>query len=99
MVVFEIVVKPFIEHISGLSQINEKNFKLSARLSRNIASAQGRTEFIRVRLNHKDGILWADPILGKSGLINTMVNADGLIEIGLNTEGLDKGTEVEVIPL
>ncbi|MBW1748549.1 MAG: hypothetical protein JRJ34_09165 [Deltaproteobacteria bacterium] len=28
-----------------------------------------------------------------------MVNADGLIEIGLNTEGLDKGTEVEVIPL
>jgi molybdopterin molybdotransferase len=50
-------------------------------------------------LSHKDGILWADPILGKSGLINTMVNADGLIEIGLNTEGLDKGTEVAVIPL
>jgi molybdopterin molybdotransferase len=99
MVVFEIVVKPFIEHISGLSQKNERTFKLSARLSRNIPSAQGRTEFIRVRLNHKDGILWADPILGKSGLINTMVNADGLIEIGLNTEGLDKETEVKVIPL
>jgi len=37
-------------------------------------------------------------VLGKSGLINTMVRADGLIEIGLNTEGLDQGTEVEVIP-
>ncbi|MDH3878667.1 MAG: hypothetical protein OET18_12540 [Desulfobacterales bacterium] len=28
-----------------------------------------------------------------------MVNADGLIEIDINTEGLDKGAEVEVIPL
>ena len=99
MVVFEIVVKPFIDHIGGLSLNNERNFKRSARLSRNIASAQGRTEYIRVRLNSKDGILWADPILGKSGLINTMVNADGLIEIGTNTEGLDKGAEVAVIPL
>ena len=38
----------------------------------------------------------ADPILGKSGLINTMVKADGLIEIGLNVEGLDQGEPVEV---
>jgi molybdopterin biosynthesis enzyme len=30
-------------------------------------------------------------------LISTMVKADGLIEIGMNTEGLDEGTEVEVI--
>jgi molybdopterin molybdotransferase len=50
-------------------------------------------------LSEKDDILWAEPILGKSALINTMVKADGLIEIGVNTEGLDKGTEVEVIPL
>jgi len=28
-----------------------------------------------------------------------MVNADGLIEIGLNTEGLDEGVMVEVIPI
>jgi len=27
-----------------------------------------------------------------------MVKSDGLIEIGLNTEGLDKGSEVSVIP-
>jgi len=32
-------------------------------------------------------------------LINTMVQADGLIEIDMNTEGLDKGTEVRVIPV
>jgi molybdopterin molybdotransferase len=45
----------------------------------------------------KEGVLWAEPILGKSGLISTMVKADGLIEIGMNIEGLDEGTEVEVI--
>jgi molybdopterin biosynthesis enzyme len=28
-----------------------------------------------------------------------MVQADGLIEIGINTEGLDKGAEVEVMLL
>ena len=99
MVVFEIVVKPFIEHISGLSLEHKRHFNPVAQLNRNISSTQGRADYIRVKLIEKDGILWAEPILGKSGLINTMVKADGLIEIGLNTEGLDKGSRVEVIPL
>ena len=64
-----------------------------------MASAQGRIDFVRVRLIQKDGVNWAEPILGKSGLISTMVKADGLVEIGMNTEGLDEGAEVEVILL
>jgi len=44
-------------------------------------------------------MLIAEPILGKSGLIRTMVAANGLIEIGINTEGMDKGDEVVVILL
>jgi molybdopterin molybdotransferase len=99
MVVFEVVVKSFIEKIGGLSIEHKKAFRLPARLSRNISSSQGRSDYIRVRLNQKNGVLWAEPILGKSGLINTMVKAHGLIEIGINTEGLDKGAEVEVIPV
>jgi molybdopterin molybdotransferase len=99
MVVFEVVVKPFIEHISGVSEKERNPVKLTALLNRNLSSAQGRTDFVRVRLREDDGVLWAEPILGKSALINTMVQADGLIEIGLNTEGLDKGTTVEIMPL
>jgi molybdopterin molybdotransferase len=99
MVVFEIVVRPFIKHIGGLSPGQKKHFNPVAQLNRNISSTQGRTDYIRVKLIEKDGILWAEPILGKSGLINTMVKADGLIEIGLDTEGLDEGARVEVIPL
>lgn len=99
MIVFEVVVRPFIEHIGGLSVKHKRLLKLPALLSRNVSSAQGRRDYIRVRLLEKDGVLWAEPVLGKSGLINTMIKADGLIEIGINTEGLNKGAEVEVIPL
>jgi molybdopterin molybdotransferase len=99
MIVFSQVVKPFIEHISGQVGGQKKERRLQARLSRNIASRQGRIDFIRVQLRLEEGRLWADPVLGKSGLISTMVNADGLVEIDINTEGLDKGAEVEVIPM
>ena len=99
MVVFEIVVRPFIEHIGSLSPEHKRHFNPVAKLNRNISSTQGRTDYIRVKLFEENGILWAEPILGKSGLINTMVKADGLIEIGLDTEGLDEGSRVEVIPL
>ena len=97
MVVFSRIVKPFINHVAGVAGVGKKEVRLKAQLSRNVASAQGRVDYIRVRLIQKEGFLQAEPILGKSGLISTMVKADGLIEIGMNTEGLDEGAEVEVI--
>lgn len=99
MVVCEVVVKPFIERISGLVGRQSAKMVQSAHLSRNLSSAQGRVDFVRVRLVEKDNILWAEPILGKSGLINTMVKADGLIKIDQNTEGLDRDTAIEVMPI
>ena len=99
MIVFEVVVRPFIENMGGISLEHKKRFKIPALLSRNISSAQGRVDYIRVRFIEEDGVRWAEPVLGKSGLINTMVKADGLLEIGVNTEGLDKGTDVEIIPI
>ncbi len=99
MVVFARIVRPFIKHISGVPADIQTSIRLKARLTRNVASAQGRVDFVRVRLLQENGITRAEPILGKSGLISTMVKADGLIEIGMNTEGLDQGAEVEVILL
>ncbi|MDY6791989.1 MAG: molybdopterin molybdotransferase MoeA [Thermodesulfobacteriota bacterium] len=99
MVVFQTVVRPFIRHIAGSTSFKDRKPNITANLSRNIASAQGRVDYIRVRMLDKDGVWWAEPILGKSGLIHTMVKANGLIKVGKNTEGLDKGSKVEVIPL
>lgn len=99
MIVFAAAVRPFLESLAGLSKNRNRTFGIPARLTRNLASAQGRIDYIRVRLIQKDNALWADPILGKSGLIHTMVKADGLIAIPMNTEGLDPGAPVEVFPL
>lgn len=97
MIVFSRIVRPFLLHIAGMAAPLEEDIRVPARLTRNVASAQGRTDFIRVRLLSRAGERWADPILGKSGLINTMVKSDGVIEIGKNVEGLDEGAGVEVI--
>jgi molybdopterin molybdotransferase len=96
MVVFHMVVRPFIEHIGGRNPAHDRPRICYAHLQRNLASKQGRVDCIRVRVHQKADQLIAEPILGKSGLIRTMIEADGLVCIDKNTEGLDKDTLVAV---
>lgn len=98
MVVFKIVVLPFLNRLKGLDD-RDRSIRVPAILSRNVASAQGRREFIRVLLEHEAGRITARPVLGKSGLIRTMIHADGLLEIGEHVEGLEKGALVDIILL
>jgi molybdopterin molybdotransferase len=67
-------------------------------LASNVASSSGREDTIPVRLIERDGKLCAEPVFGKSNLIYTLVNADGLVLVPLNSNGLRAGSEVEVIP-
>lgn len=99
MVVFKVVVLPFLRKLMGEKDWAEKGVAIPATLTRNVASAQGRTDFVRVDLQEKEGKLYAAPVLGKSGLIRTMVMARGLLEIGENVEGLEKDTMVKVLPM
>ncbi|MEW6185721.1 MAG: gephyrin-like molybdotransferase Glp [Thermodesulfobacteriota bacterium] len=96
MIVFTLFVKPCLNHLEGNS-INQPFRGLKARISRNVASAQGREDYIRVSLQKGKQGWEAVPILGKSGIISTMVRADGLIRIDQNCEGLEKGEPVEVM--
>ena len=91
MVVFEVLVRSFVERIGGLTRPRPRGLA-RARLTRNVRSVHGRTDFVRVRLDGAD----ASPVLGRSGLIRTMVDADGLVEIPRDSEGLDAGEEVDV---
>ena len=95
MVVFHAMVRHFIHHIGGCTE-KDRTMSVQARLARNVPSVQGRTDYVRVRLKEQDGDLLAEPIFGKSGVIRTMVEADGFIQVGLNEEGLDPGTMVRV---
>ncbi len=68
-----------------------------ALFARNLSSPQGRETHVRVVLESRDdGRLWARPVLGKSGLISTLVAADGVVVIPANKNGLYKGEPVVV---
>jgi molybdopterin molybdotransferase len=96
MIVFTLFVKPCLTHLEGEKEISPAP-KMTARLIRNVPSAQGREDYIRVSLQPSPEGWLAAPIFGKSGIISTMVRADGIIRIDQNCEGLEKGEPVEVI--
>jgi molybdopterin molybdotransferase len=95
MVTFDLFVAPTLYRLSGCPE-RPPGQTLSARLTRNIASAAGREDYVQVRLERRDGELWADPVFGKSNLIYTLVRSDGLVKINLDKGGLSAGELVEV---
>lgn len=95
MVIFDLFVRPVLNTLLGRKQAPWRPV-VQARLNRNLASGGGREDYVRVQLDARADGLWAEPVLGKAGLITTMVKADGLIKIPLETEGLATGEDVEV---
>lgn len=92
---FEIFVKPVIEHMLGLT---DKKFRkiINARISRSIHSQAGREDFIRVSVEEKNAELWAMPLLSKSGLIMSLVMADGIAHIPSELIGIEEGEKISV---
>lgn len=92
MVVFELLVgwlhKKLMHH--------PDKYTLTACMETNFASAPGKTTCLLVKLLPASNGLVARPILGKSGLITTMTQADGYVLVDLNKEGLKAGEEVQV---
>lgn len=96
MVTFDLFVVPILARLSGASG-GQRRRTVLARLARNVASAAGREDYLQVRLERRDGELWADPVFGKSGLIYTLIRADGMLHIGLDAGGVSAGELVEVV--
>ena len=88
----KLAVRKLMGHQGRLSRITT-----SAYLTRNLASAAGRDDFVTVKLSKQDGKYLASPILGKSGMISSMSEADGIIHIPADKSGLDRGDIVEVV--
>lgn len=98
LVVAEIFMTRLLAALAGASDLMESPYRVvRARLGRNVASAAGREEYIRVRLQSGEDGLVAEPLFGKSGLISTLVVSDGLMKVNMNTEGRYAGEEVEVM--
>lgn len=99
LVCAEVFIRPLIRRLLGISGRELWREGLKAVLTRPVASAQGRRDYIRVRLEPAatpGGPLLATPVMGKSGLITTLVMADGLIICPEDLEGLNAGQEVGI---
>jgi len=96
MTVCRQLVKVAAHSLMGQKQSFD-TFGITACLTRNVPSVPGRDDFINVRLSTQEGKCIATPILGKSGLISTMSEADGIVHIPADKSGLYHGEIVEVL--
>ena len=95
VVVFDLVVRPIIHLLSGLTE-SPAWPSVMAILSRDVPSVAGREDHIPVRLHRENGVLCAEPVFGKSNLIFTLVNSDGMMAIPMDDGGRYAGEQVEV---
>jgi molybdopterin molybdotransferase len=95
MVSFDLFVAPTLGHLTGAAR--PPRHTLTARLARNVASATGREDYVQVRLETRDGVVYAVPVFGKSNLIYTLIRADGMLKVPLDKGGLAEGEPVEVV--
>lgn len=95
MVVFGLLVRPTIYHISGCINIP---MPPTARVTliRDIPSVAGREDYVPVCLERSGDCLNATPVFGKSNLIYTLVRSDGIVKVPLDRSGLYAGETVDV---
>jgi len=93
---FDLFVGPTIERLSGRVTDNKPVASVTARLDRNINSAAGRRDLVRVRLTRQDESWIAEPVLGKSGSISTLARAHGYFVIPESSQGISQGTTITV---
>ncbi len=90
--------QPLLEHLGGDVGAFDpaRRIMRPARLGANLSSKPGREDYVRVRLEEQNGELVAMPRLGKSGLLRTMLDADGLVCLPASLEGMRAGQDVDV---
>jgi molybdopterin molybdotransferase len=94
MITFELFVTPSIYKMSGC-RLPPRRF-LTAKLTRNIPSVPGREDYVPVKLEEKEGQLYAEPVFGKSNILSNMIKADGIAQVPLDKAGLAAGEPVLV---
>ncbi len=93
MVGFDVFVRPALQRLLGHRE-ERTHRRARGRLSRKVASALNRTDFVRVKVTD-DGRV--EPVrTGGSGILTSVTGAHGFIIVPRDDEGLEAETEVEV---
>ncbi len=77
MVIFDVFVRPMLWRLGGEVGREAWPSRARAKMRRRTPSVAGREDYIRVRF--VDG--WAEPVLGGSAALGTLVRADGVVII------------------
>lgn len=98
LVVGQVFLAPFLKHLQGAGlQKGPLGHRVEAVLGTSAPSTIGLEEYVRVRIEKKaGGPRTVFPVYGKSGMLSTMVNAEGILTIPMTSEGFSKGAAVEV---
>jgi molybdopterin molybdotransferase/putative molybdopterin biosynthesis protein len=93
-ITFTLFAKPVIYKWQGI-EIEETEM-LKAKISRQVSSALGQEEFLRVKLGKVDDHFIATPVTRGAGVLMSLVRADGFLRIPAMSEGVGAGSEIEV---
>jgi molybdopterin molybdotransferase len=97
LVVAQVFLAPFLRYFEGEElRRGPTGTRVQATLTTSVHSAQGREEYIRVKIENKQGQPDAMPVFGKSGMLSTLVKADGFFVIPIHAEGIPAGEGVDV---
>jgi molybdopterin molybdotransferase len=99
LMVAQIFMAPFLQYLQGgKMEKGPPGHRIQSTLTTSVHSTIGLEEYVRVRIEEKaEGGFTASPVFGKSGMLSTMVNANGVIVIPMNAEGISKGAAVQAV--
>ena len=101
MLLFREVAGRLWETLTGQYQV-EKKTSVEGILTANVAASPGRKTWQLVTVDFEGkrdeaaGLPQVTPVWGKSGMIRTLSQADGYMEIEKNDEGINRGEQVKV---
>jgi molybdopterin molybdotransferase len=95
MVTFEVFVRPALLRMAGATVVDRP--VVTAELADDVAKAPGKTHFVRARLWRDGARLRVVPTGSQdSGVLTSMVRADGLLVLGQHIERIKAGETVDV---
>jgi putative molybdopterin biosynthesis protein len=93
-ITFCLFAKPLVYKWQGIEMEEPETIK--AKISRQVASALGHEEFLRIKVGKVSEHFIATPVSRGAGVLMSLVRADGFVRIPAMSEGIGAGTEIDV---
>ena len=90
----ELLVKPTLAR--WLGQPADERPQIDATITRKVVSPEGDEEFLRVTIGQVGERVVATPLAGGSGILMSLVRADGIVRIPRGEGGFEPGASVTV---